>query len=313
MKNENLISLKDLSEQELLNRTLGFVAEEKQAQLALIECLREVSRRNMHLQMGYSSLWEFATKFLKLSEGAAQRRLSAMRLTTEVPEAKAALESGQINLSVASRLQSFLQNEKKQGIHRTAVQKGEFISEFLKPASGEGAAQNRASDESSHAAEGDQKISAGISQSECDRKLAELAPHVPLTSEKARPIGNRKTELKIILDEPTMKRLEELKDLLAHRLPQVTYSDVVATVIEDALKQTTRKVAGKPSAEYSNSERPDSEPNTTQSECTIAAAVKPETTGLDPRDIGIPSSMIRKPIPTQVRQFVWLPVGPITR
>jgi hypothetical protein len=107
--------MKHLTSDELVSRTKALVAEERRATLALIEHLEEIQRRKLYAALGYASLWEFATRELGLSEGAAQRRIQAMRLVRDVPEAKASLESGKLSLSNAAKVQSFRQAEKKLG------------------------------------------------------------------------------------------------------------------------------------------------------------------------------------------------------
>jgi hypothetical protein len=82
MKNISTLNSKDL-----LSKTRSLVAEERRATLALIQHLEEISRRKLYAELGYASLWEFTTRELGLSEGAAQRRIQAMRLLRDVPEA----------------------------------------------------------------------------------------------------------------------------------------------------------------------------------------------------------------------------------
>src|ERR1041385_6447405 len=67
--------MKHLSPEELLARTKNLVPEERKATVALIEHLAEINRRMLYTDLGYASLWEFATRELGLSEGAAQRRI----------------------------------------------------------------------------------------------------------------------------------------------------------------------------------------------------------------------------------------------
>ncbi len=59
--------MKHLSSEELLARTKNLVAEERRATLALIEHLQEIEARRIYAELGYASLWEFATRYLGLS------------------------------------------------------------------------------------------------------------------------------------------------------------------------------------------------------------------------------------------------------
>ena len=107
--------LHSLSSKLLIENTQRLVAEERRITLQLISHLEEIQRRRLYSELGYTSLWDFTTRCLGLSEGAAQRRIQAMRLAREVPEAKTVLEEGSLSLSNAAKLQSFNQAEKKQG------------------------------------------------------------------------------------------------------------------------------------------------------------------------------------------------------
>src|SRR5690349_18064623 len=90
-----------------VERALDLVREERRITLALIETLREIESRMIFAELGYGSLFEFAVRHLGLSEGAAQRRIQAMRLVKSVPEAQVQLESGSLSLSNAAKVQGF--------------------------------------------------------------------------------------------------------------------------------------------------------------------------------------------------------------
>lgn len=239
--------LKSLTHEELLTHIQFWVGEERKAQMELLECLAEVQRRSLHKDLGFSSLWDFATRYLGLSEGAAQRRIDAMKLS-EIPEAKSALESGMLSLSNAVQLQSFFRAEKKQGIERTVEERLELVKEILAP---------KLDSESS-------KVSSGISQKELQRRLAETAPEVVLHSEKARVISKDKTELKVVLDSAVVEMLDELRNLMAHQLPQATYGELIAVLADEGLKRIRKKRTGQ------------REPSPTEPQSAAATAVAPE-------------------------------------
>ena len=108
-------SFSRFTSEELLIRTKTLISKERKITLSIIECLEEIQRRRLYAEIGFPSLWEFATKYLGLSEGAAQRRIQAMRLVHGEPTAKKALENGSLSLSNAAKIQIFIQKEEKQG------------------------------------------------------------------------------------------------------------------------------------------------------------------------------------------------------
>ena len=94
-----------VSNEHLLSKTLSLVNEERRITLELIECLEIISSRMLFAELGYGSLFEFCTRHLGLSEGSAHRRISAMRLARDVPQAKEKLKSGELSLTNAAKIQ----------------------------------------------------------------------------------------------------------------------------------------------------------------------------------------------------------------
>ncbi|MGK5081807.1 hypothetical protein WDW37_00755 [Bdellovibrionota bacterium FG-1] len=83
------------------------VAEERKCQLKVLHLLREVERDGHYLEMGYPSLFEFATQALGYSSGSAHRRIQSMRLLKILPEMESKIEDGSLSLCVAAKTQSF--------------------------------------------------------------------------------------------------------------------------------------------------------------------------------------------------------------
>src|SRR4051812_4801316 len=98
-------NIRSFSDQDLLEKSKDLLAEEKRITLAFIEHLREIERRMLFSELGFSSLYELCVRKLGMSEGSAYRRISAMRLIRDVPSAKPDFESGKLSLSTATQLQ----------------------------------------------------------------------------------------------------------------------------------------------------------------------------------------------------------------
>src|SRR4051812_22656312 len=103
-------NLRMLGRDELVRDVRALAAEERRITQEVLEYLREIERRRVFAGMGYASLHEFCVRELKYSEGAAHRRTAAMRFLKEVPEAAAAVKSGEVNLSTLATVQVFLSN-----------------------------------------------------------------------------------------------------------------------------------------------------------------------------------------------------------
>ena len=80
------MNLKFLSGSELLARTKSLVAEERRISADVLHHLREIERRRIFAEAGFTSLFAYCVEELRYSEGAAYRRINAMRLLKECPE-----------------------------------------------------------------------------------------------------------------------------------------------------------------------------------------------------------------------------------
>lgn len=106
------MNLKSLSDQNLLENTSRLAQRERELTLEVLQHLREIERRMLFAKLSYSSLFEYAVKELRYSEGAAQRRISSMRLLKELPEIEAKVECGALSLCALSQARSFFRQEK---------------------------------------------------------------------------------------------------------------------------------------------------------------------------------------------------------
>ena len=90
------------------------VARERELNVEILRKLREVEDSLIFARLGYTSMHEFCVRELGYSDGAAARRVQAMRLVRVNPAVETKLASGEINLGTAAELQrTFASAEKK--------------------------------------------------------------------------------------------------------------------------------------------------------------------------------------------------------
>ena len=95
-----------------LARRLGeLVGHERNVQVDFLLHLDEFDRRRAYLELGFGSLWDYCLRSLHLREGAAGRRIGAMRVLRRFPKLEGALRDGRLCLSTASLLGQVLTNE----------------------------------------------------------------------------------------------------------------------------------------------------------------------------------------------------------
>jgi hypothetical protein len=201
--------MRHLSSEKLLAEARSLVEKERRVTMQLIECLQEIERRRLYAEIGYTSMWDFARRYLGLSEGAAQRRIDAARLVTDAPEAKESLLNGKLSLSNAAQLQVFRRAEKKLGRKSDAhmlVERAESLS-----------------------------------QNECLKVLFEISPEA-LPKERERIVSaQEERELKIVVSAELYEKLQHLKGLLAHALPDATYAELLDRMADETLQAIEKK------------------------------------------------------------------------
>jgi hypothetical protein len=95
-----------------LSRRLGELAgHERAVQVEFLIHLDEFDRRRAWLEAGYGSLWDYCLRVLHLREGAAGRRIAAMRVLRRLPGLAAALRDGRLCLSTLALLGPVLTEE----------------------------------------------------------------------------------------------------------------------------------------------------------------------------------------------------------
>ena len=124
--------VKKLSNQQLLSQTKFLVQKERNLHIQVLHHLEEIDSRKLYLEQGFSRLFDYAVKELGYSEGAAYRRIKAMKLCREVPETESRLKSGRLSLSAACQLQAFFEKQDKRAKKRSMRKKTITSAEKLK-------------------------------------------------------------------------------------------------------------------------------------------------------------------------------------
>lgn len=105
------MSLGELGKRELIAGLEALVRGSNQLTADLLEHLAEIEQRMIHLELGFSSLHGYCVHGLRMSEGAAGRRVIAARLCRTFPDALELVASGQLHLSALCSLSEHLTPE----------------------------------------------------------------------------------------------------------------------------------------------------------------------------------------------------------
>jgi hypothetical protein len=102
----------DFSDTALEKETQNVVAFLKRGETRFLHLLAEIERRRLY-SINYPSLFEYCTKFLKLSCGSAQRRIDAMRAMKLIPEIENKILSGELNYHPFQKHKPFSDKKKR--------------------------------------------------------------------------------------------------------------------------------------------------------------------------------------------------------
>ena len=287
------IEIKQLSNRELLSQTKILVQKERNLHIRVLHHLREIESRKLYFSQGFSSLFDYAVKELGYSEGAAYRRIKAMKLCRDIPETESRLQSGRLSLSSACQLQSFFEKQDKKikvekssyeilkqtdNVHQEESLKISGKSGFSNDVQPVGASEDIFSQNSQNGLKdslfpsatlmGDKpkgllsvrqkqdlvEKAEGCSTRETARLLSEVDPSLSVPREQARFLGNGRVEIKVVIDEDCHKKIEELRNLLSHRNPALSYGGLFTILVEEGLKKhdPRRKGIGKQNLKTGN-------------------------------------------------------------
>ena len=173
------MNLQDLNNDQLHLATVSAAERERVATVHLLWHLRENEKRMLFAIRGHKDLKTYCVKELKLSEGSSWRRIAAMKLLRELPEAVEKLKSGDLNLTQVCQAQTFFRQE-----HSTTEQKREILNSI----------ENHTS-------------------AQTERILCERGMQISQEPCREKPIKGGRVELTLILDTETLQQMEEIEVL----------------------------------------------------------------------------------------------------
>lgn len=198
--------MKNLNDFDLISTTKNLVQKEREVTLSVLRHLREIESRRLYAKRGFSSLVKFCIQEFQYSESAAVRRVLAMRLMKDVPEVERKIQKGELNLTNAAKVQSFLRNSKKfQNQKLELVQKIESKSSY-----------------------------------DVEKTLRTLDP-LAIPKESVRRLDESHESCQFVMDEELRKKLERIKDLADHSLKSKTLSELFHFMADAALKNLEAK------------------------------------------------------------------------
>ncbi len=126
-----VLDLSRSSGDELLDSARALIGSEREITARFVAHLAEIEERRLHLDAGFSSLFELCVAHFRLSEGEAYRRILAARLVQRFPPVYEHLASGAVNLSALELLREHLTEDNHAELLEAAIGKSKRQIQML--------------------------------------------------------------------------------------------------------------------------------------------------------------------------------------
>jgi 5-methylcytosine-specific restriction endonuclease McrA len=199
------MNLRGHSDEALLSGVRGLIGSQRELTARLVVYLAEIERRRLHAVAGFSSMFDFCVKELRLSEGEAFRRLAAARLARRFPVVHSLVASGQVHLSALALLRA----------HLTAENHVELLDAVR-----------------------------GKSKREVEMLLATRFPQRD-TPARVRAIAPERFRIEFTASAELREKLERCLDLSSHAHPRRDLAFVIERAVEMLLSKLERERFGK--------------------------------------------------------------------
>ena len=175
-----------------------------------------------HTKLGYSSMQQYLTRHLGYSDDQAFRRLKAARLMRQIPEVAEKFQQGTLNLSQAAQAQTAFEQAHKENKCAVSVETKKTL------------------------------LSAIENANNFDTKKI-LATNLDLqlkTEEIVKPQARQTVRLETTLSATQFEKLQQIKSLLSHKIPDQNTGAVLEAVFDFFLEK--KKLAAFPENENEN-------------------------------------------------------------
>ena len=199
------VTLRQLSDQELLTQIQHAAHDERRATARLIALLAELDARRLYLAEGFSSLFTYCTQALHLSEHAAYNRIEAARAVKICPVILDLLEAGSVTLTTIRLLAPHITAQNHEDVLRRACYK---------------------------------------SKREIEELVATLAPVADAASAPrplVLPLAPDSYQLQFTVNPETYERLRRVQDLLRHSVPDGNVGLIFERAIALLLRTVERR------------------------------------------------------------------------
>ncbi|ABS25656.1 HNH endonuclease [Anaeromyxobacter sp. Fw109-5] len=284
----------------LAQRLRELAGQERDVQVEFLLHLEVFDRRRAYVDAGYPSLWAYCLEVLHLREGAAGRRIQAMRVLRRFPSLEDALRDGRLCISTVQLLGQVLTEENLPDLvgraaYRTKAEVDHLVASLqarTAPRAGLRKLPDRAAAASAPAlplaavdagpaepqesplAPPSSAAAAGVSPATMP---APSDPSRQRTRAVTRAVSESGWSLRVTIDRACKEDLETLTALLSHKFPDGDLAGVLREAIRCAIeKHGRRKGAVAPQRQRGTDREPRPSAESAAPTSTIPAIVRRE-------------------------------------
>lgn len=197
----------------------SLAASERELLKEILLTIKEIDRRKLFLDYGFSSLFEYLVKSVGYSEGSAQRRIDGSRLLRDIPEIAKDIESGAIKLSQISLVQQAARQVLKVQSRKVHLsEKSQLIKQL-----------------------------ANKSHSQSQKEIAEFFNIQPEINTVKKVQADESIRYQITISKELYEKVKRAQSLLSHSLESEDLVTYIEYVTDKVIKQkTTANLAVKP-------------------------------------------------------------------
>ena len=180
------------------------VKNERQILHVILEHIKEVSRRELHLARGYGSLKDYLIKRFGYSERAAYRRIDAAKLLMQVPALAENIKDGSMDITKICDLSlAVKEKERISGEKVSALVKTELVARI-----------------------------AGKTSMESQKEIAQVLDIQVKEHDHKKVQKDESVRLEFTVSKEVYEKLMKCQDLAAHKIQQENMGFSLASVIE---------------------------------------------------------------------------------
>ena len=205
-----------MTNQDLEFKLKSLIQTERKVTNEILKLITLAEDRHLHLERGFSSMFDWLTNGLGYSGSVAFRRIESARLLRVVPGAAPKLESGELSLTNLTKARSSIRaQEKITGTKMAADDQARIV----------GAVENKTT-------------------AQAERALLELLPATAseLNREHLKRIDATQSRLSLNLTDQDLDNLDWVKNLYSHALPNATSGELLGRVLAAFRKSIRREV-----------------------------------------------------------------------